>query len=104
MSTRGRAVLGARRGARAGGRIGSAGMALGLGALLGGIGLIAAGARRRQDEPEHSSDNVDLDRELDALGLRRQSGEGSAPRLEQGSDGILRQVVDTTAAEVEARR
>ena len=83
--------------------MGTAGLALGVGALLGGIGLIAAGAQRRRSE-EAEPDNQELDRELRALGLQRQPGEGPTPRLEQGSDGILRQVVDTTAAEVGARR
>lgn len=116
MKTRGRAVVGARRGARAG-AVSGAGLALGVTALLGGIGLLAAGANRRQraDEPRVGDGLSDLDRELNALGLTRESydpgiqGEPGGPslRLEQGTDGILRPVITMPAEDpipVTARR
>lgn len=116
MKMRGRAVLGARRGARSG-AVSGAGLALGVTALLGGIGLLAAGASRRQREQEAPAGEGlnDLDRELNALGLTRESydpgiqGEPGGPslRLEQGTDGILRPVITMPAedpVEVQARR
>ncbi len=116
MKTRGRAIVGARRGARSG-AVSGAGLALGSLALLGGLGLLAAGANRRQrEEVAPGGDGLnDLDRELNALGLTRESydpgiqGEPGGPslRLEQGSDGILRPVITMPAedpVEVPARR
>ena len=93
-------MVGARRGARSG-AVSGAGLALGSLALLGGLGLLAAGANRRQREQEAPDGLTDLDRELNALGLTRESydpgiqGEPGGPslRLEQGSDGILRPVI-----------
>jgi hypothetical protein len=98
---RGRSFAAGRRGRAGAGALSGTEIALGAAALIGGIGLLAAGARRQQ---QHSNDGEALDRELDSLGLERLDREGAAPRLEQGSDGILRQVVDTTAAEVPIRR
>ncbi len=105
MKARARGMLAARRGRT--GAVSGVGVALGMTALLGGLGLLAAGANRRQQAqpPPEAEGLSDLDRELEALGLSRHSydpgsqGDPGGPslRLEQGDDGILRPVITMPA-------
>jgi hypothetical protein len=74
-------------------------------ACFAGVGLVAAGSRKKVRPGEYErlgADELpavgDFERELEATGRSPgDASEGEAPRLEEGADGVQVQVIDTTA-------